>query len=174
MPEPSSSIEIFKLTLAEFATDFGPWLAPGAIFVSAIIAAIVAVTAILQQRAIARKRAMIDALLKKNWDPRYIELRREFVRLRDDRGALLEAAKVENQAGADASAIRSILNDYEITALGIKRGILDETIFRLWVKTVFLNDCDKLRPFIAEIRLRSPRVYVELEELAEKWVKQQA
>lgn len=115
---------------------------------------------------------MIDALLTKNWDPDYIKARREFVRLRDDRAALLEAAKAENQEGADASTIRSILNDYEITALGIKRGILDEKIFKLWFRNSFLGDHEKLKSYIEEIRQRNPQVYVELEELADKWNRQ--
>lgn len=115
---------------------------------------------------------MIDALLTKNWDRDYIKIRREFVRLRDDRDALLEAAKEHNQAGKDASAIRSILNDYEITALGIKRGILDEKIFKLWYKTSFLKDYESMRAYIAEIRQRNPQVYVEMEELADKWKNQ--
>jgi hypothetical protein len=52
--------------------------------------------------------------------------------LRGDRNASLEAAKEENQAEQDASAIRIILNDYEITAIGIKRDILDESVFEPW------------------------------------------
>lgn len=170
MPVPASST--IGVTLAEFAASYGPWLIPGAIVVSALIGATVAVLAIWHQRAIARKRAMIDALLTKNWDRDYIKIRREFVRLRDDRDALLEAAKEHNQAGKDASAIRSILNDYEITALGIKRGILDEKIFKLWYKTSFLKDYESMRAYIAEIRQRNPQVYVEMEELADKWKNQ--
>lgn len=167
MPEPSSST--LTDTLAEIATNFGPWLIPGAIVGSALIGATVAVLAIWHQRAIARKRAMIDALLTKNWDRNYIEARSEFVRLRDDRAALLEAAKLANAEGDDASTIRSILNDYEITALGIKRGILDEKIFKLWFRTSFLDDHEKLKSYIEEIRRRNRRAYVELEELADKW-----
>ena len=155
-------------TLIELAKSYGPWFVPGAILVSAFIAAAAAVLAIWHQRVIAKKRAMIEALLKKNWDQDYIRARKEFVRLREDRGALLEAAKQVDQSGDDASVIRSILNDYEITALGIKRGILDEEIFKLWFKTSFLEDHDKLRPFIEEIRQRNPRVFIELEQLASK------
>lgn len=155
----------------EWADANGPWLVPGAILVSAIIGATVAVVAIWHQRLIARKRAMIDNLLQKNWDEDYIKIRRAFVRLREDTDALLDAAKEDNQSREDASAIRSILNDYEITALGIKCGILDEKIFRLWFETSFLNDYEKLRPFIVTIRLQNSRYFVEMEQLAKKWKK---
>lgn len=169
MSEPYNPIESVTIALSEFGTEFGPWLSPGAILISGLVAAIVAIVAIWQQRAIARKRAMIEALLRKNWDRDYIKIRKEFVRIRDDRAALLEAAKEENQSGDDASAIRSILNDYEITALGIKRGILDEAIFKLWCKNTFLTDCEKTRPFIEEIKLRHRQAFVESQELARKW-----
>lgn len=167
MPESASSSLSF--TFADFAANYGPLLVAGAIVISAIIGASVAVLAIMQQRAIARKRAIIEALLTKNWDRDYIEIRRKFVKLRENKDAILDAAKVGNQAGEDASAIRSILNDYEITALGIKRDILDERIFKLWFKTNFLVDHEKMRPFIEVIRQRNPRAFVELEELSDKW-----
>jgi hypothetical protein len=166
MPEPTLSD-----VLANIGMSYGPWLTAGAILLSAIIGASVAVLAIAHQRGIARKRSIIDNLLRKNWDKDYIQIRKDFVRLREDRDALLEAAKQDNQSGDDASVIRSILNDYEIIALGIRRDILDERIFKLWFKTTFLNDYEKMRPFVAEVRQRNRRAFVELEGLAEKWKK---
>ena len=158
MPEPSC-----------LTAGIGLWLVPGAILISGTIAATVAIVAILQQRAIARKRAIIDNIFNRIWDKDYIENRKTFVKLRNDPSNLLDVAKELNQAGNDAVAIRSILNDYEATALGIKLGILDGKIYELWFKTSFLRDCQAMRPYIESIRQNNPKAYVELQGLAKKW-----
>ena len=63
------------------------------------------------------------------------------------------------------------MNDYELTALGIHQGILDEEFYKKWFMGSYLKDYKAVRPFIKEIREAENRdaIYSEFEKLAVKW-----
>ncbi len=65
-------------------------------------------------------------------------------------------------------AIRRVLNEFEIIAIGIHRGALDYTIYEHWSKTMIKNYFAKGLPYIAEIRAQQgvQTYYQEFEALA--------
>lgn len=65
-------------------------------------------------------------------------------------------------------AIRRVLNEFEIIAIGIHRGALDYTIYEHWSKTMIKNYFAKGLPYIAEIRAQHgvQTYYQEFEALA--------
>jgi hypothetical protein len=72
----------------------GPWLSPqGAVLLSAASAALFAIVAMWVQWRIARKRATLDTLVKKEWDRDYIEAKKAFNRIRDSSEGFLPTAQ---------------------------------------------------------------------------------
>jgi hypothetical protein len=134
---------------------YGPWLTVGAILISATIAALIALHSLEEQRKIARKRATLDMLARKEWDRDYIEARAEFVKLRDVPDGLEMWSRREHQDSPQAINIRNTLNDYELIAVGIKEGILDQELYKRWFKTSFVKDWRAAREYVREIRAQA-------------------
>lgn len=149
------------------------WLVPIAILLSACIGAFVAVHAIGTQQKIARKRATLDLLSRKEWDNDFVDAKRRFNRLRDsgeDIGVFATAARKQLE-DANFDMIRNILNDYELIAVGIAGEILDEDLYKLWFRSALVKDYEKSRGFIVNIRKLEnvPEYYSEFEVLAKRW-----
>jgi hypothetical protein len=96
------------------------------------------------QTRIGRARLTFTTLNHNNWDQDYIANRSAFVEVREAGNVILYATNHRSDAGLDSllqgqwggisrdefkkrqSIIRSILNNHENLAIGIRRGILDE------------------------------------------------
>lgn len=67
-----------------------------------------------------------------------------------------------------------MLNHYEILAIGVREGIIDEPIYRRWFQTGFVRDWEAASDLISRLR-KDPDVYnrqavfIELEELGSRW-----
>lgn len=148
-----------------------PWLTAIAILLSAVIGAAVALRSIREQRSIARKRATIDLLARKEWDKSYLEARKNFNRLRDDSAGLVHWASISHDSTDEKSVIRDTLNDYELIAIGIKEDILDERVYKRWFRSTLINDWEQAEAYIMEVRRNTsaPKIFCEFEELAKKW-----
>ncbi|MEX2375766.1 MAG: DUF4760 domain-containing protein [Dehalococcoidia bacterium] len=133
--------------------------------------ATVAVLSIRAQRNLAKKRATLDMLAQKEWDRDYIEARAEFIKLRDANSGLEFWADKEHKNSPQSNVIRNTLNDYELIAVGIKEGILDEDLYKRWFKTSFLKDMRMAKNYIAAIRQEAgtDAIFAEAEWLAQKW-----
>lgn len=151
----------------------GPGFPVWAIFVSAAAILIAAALGAWWQRYIHRQNMTFSTLMDQLWDGDYIEQRAAFIRVRDEEPAdtLVKAGTKEEESSVNATALRSILNNYELIALGIHCGVLDETIFRRYFKSTTVSDYERVKPYIDEVRKRYPRVYTEYEALYEKWRK---
>lgn len=160
---------------APLALSFGPWLSAGAIILSACIGGVIALFSINEQRKIARRRATLDMLVKKEWDREYAQARAKFIKLRNSELGLGMWATKDHHGSEQYLLINSVLNDYEIIALGIRKQILDEEFYKLWFRTSFLKDYNAARPFIEELRTNISRtnvIFKELEALAVRWEKE--
>lgn len=157
--------------IVQSGSSYGPWITFGAILISAIIGACVALRSISEQRRIARKRATLDILVQKEWDSDYIAARAEFVKLRDGPDGLDFWAQNQHKNSPQTVNIRNTLNDYELIAIGIKEDILDEELYKRWFKTSFLRDWRAAQGFIREIRrqLNTPTLFTEMDWLAQRW-----
>lgn len=136
-------------------------------------------------------------LTEKLWDNDYIKASNEFYVLMADQKKLMayyelcmEARKArlsgttvertkEEQAKLDAaqqsiSHVRSILNDRELVAIGIRERTYDDAIYRRWWFSTYIQEWQKAQAFV--LRLRNDEhvaakgaSYSEMEALANRW-----
>ena len=121
-------------------------------------------------RAIARRRATLDIVLSEETDATHVDQRTQFVKLRD-LGGLAQFAAPAKTTGKEASLIRAVLNRYELVAIGVFSGSLDEKSYKSWCRTTLVKDWKCVKPFVAQLREQSdtPTLYCEMEKLAKKW-----
>src|SRR5579862_2851556 len=103
------------LTQQDIST-YGLWIQSGAIVISAVGIIISNVVT----RRVARRRATLDLIMQEESNPDLIKQRTEFVRLRDA-GHLAQWANPEQTASDKTAVIRSVLNRYEMVAIGIRQ-----------------------------------------------------
>ncbi|MEM9425667.1 MAG: DUF4760 domain-containing protein [Pseudomonadota bacterium] len=157
--------------IVESGPSYGPWLSAGAILVSALIAARMAFLGLREQRKIAKKRATLDMLSRREWDADYLSARTEFNRLKTGPTPLETWVNDEHKNTTQSDCIRTVLNDYELIAVGIREDILDEELYKVWFKTSFLRDYNLSKSYIAAMRKKysSDQIFAELQNLAESW-----
>ena len=117
-----------ELSEKSWIIEYGPLISAGAILLSACVALIIARLNILEQRRISRRRATLDLLSRNEWDSDYLEARNEFVKLKNGSSGLEFWAAKEHENTPQIAVIRSVLNDYELIAVGIEEDILDEEL----------------------------------------------
>jgi hypothetical protein len=106
------------------------------------------------------------------WDEDYQKYRKTFIEIRDGEQAKITAiAQKAAQATDDASAVRTIMNDYELVAIGIRLKILDENFLHSFSRKTTLLDFDKMKPYIDETRRINDNdaIYAEFEKLVTRW-----
>lgn len=110
-------------------------------------------------------------LARKEWDKDYIEARAEFVKLRDAPDGLGFWARPDHKNSPQTITIKNTLNDYELIAVGIREGILDEDLYKRWFKTAFLKDWEAARPFVNAVRVlaKSDAIFSEADWMASRW-----
>lgn len=142
----------------------------GTVFVG-IIAALIAVWGVFTQRAIASRRATIDFIARSEADHDLMAARKTFITLAKTSG-LFPYAAIEKEGTPETEVIRIVLNEFELVAIGIQRGILDYTIYRRWMKSEAERYWNHALPFITELRrrLNNRDIYREFEVL-QGWLK---
>lgn len=142
----------------------------GTVFVGCV-AALVAVWGVFTQRAIAARRATIDFIARSEADHDLMAARKRFIGLAKA-GGLSPYAAIDKEGSPETEAIRIVLNEFELVAIGIQRGILDYTIYSRWSKYEAIRYWNHALPFISELRTRlhSNDIYREFEVL-QNWLK---
>jgi hypothetical protein len=110
----------------------------------------------------------LDLLVGIQTNTHWREDRKKFIDLRDSQSGLKPYAK---QASEDCLAIKGILNRYELIAIGIQHGILDENMYKKYQKGTLIKDYRQSAAFIEEERIENPKYWVEMQRLAEKFEK---
>ncbi len=71
------------------------------------------------------------------------------------------------------TSIRSVLNDRELMAIGIREGTFDETIYRRWWHSTYVKEWKESSALVARMRSDASgpgaAAYSEMELLARKW-----
>jgi Domain of unknown function (DUF4760) len=139
-----------------------------AVFITAGVAAGIAIWGVLSQRAIARRRATIDLIAKNEADHDLITGYQKFVELAIDPKGLAIWADQSNEKTPETQSIRLILNQYELVAIGIQLGILDFKLWQRWGRSTTIRTWKHAAPFAAKLRdrLENPAIFHEFEELA--------
>lgn len=148
----------------------GLWLSPVAIFISAIIARHVALSSIEKQREIQAKKATLDLIAAQEVDREFIEAKSDFNEQRDKPSGFKRFAE-DPPSGKILANVRLVLNRYELIAVGIEQGILDEAFYKSWFQNSLLKDYRASLVLISDIRDKENNrvIYTKFERLAKKW-----
>ena len=140
----------------------------GATFLMGFVAALIAIAGVLTQRAIARRRATFDHIAKTEADADVIKARRTFIQLAKANGGLAKWAAEEHERSEEVQNIKLILNDFELIAIGIQRGIIDLEFYKRWYKSGVTRHWSHAYPFVAALRNRTGNnmLFHEFEQLA--------
>jgi hypothetical protein len=162
---------------------------PAAVLLSTIIASTVAIVSIHNNRATTKLRETYSKINAFNWDQDVIEARKIFTEIKQKLTNPQEIAKychpLQQVTGDNPSnytqkldshekisgLLRSIANDYEFMALGIKMDILDEEFVYRAARGALIRDWAALSPLVIAYRQRhnSQLVYIEFEGLTHAW-----
>lgn len=157
------------------AWDYVMTHAPAAVIISGLIALYVANRSIKSQREITRLRETFATIDKGIRDGDFIKSRTEFknvkLKLAQDGENIAKYHKPTKDIDiTSATYIRTILNDYENLALGMRYGILDEEYLFRWTRTMLITDWNDLMPLVTAYRSDgAPNAYIEFEGVATAW-----
>ncbi|WP_374393180.1 DUF4760 domain-containing protein [Sphingopyxis sp.] len=159
-------------TLAEWK-DAAP--ATGAII--ALLSALVALGVFHYTRKVNRRRATLDMVLKTFMDDSGRERYNKFKTLMhrhkdcDDAFDIMAFADPDSPITEERQILRAQINEYELIALGIRRSLFDEKIYKLWFQNQFVRDFESLEDFISKVREKRPSVFCEYVWLYNRWKK---
>lgn len=139
-----------------------------AIFVTAVVAGLIAIWGIITQRVISRRAETLQYFSRVDNDQDMINARKKFVELTTDGKALMKYANPKKYDTDEASALRLVLNENERLAIAIQFGVLDREFVRRNVRGVLIRDWELSAPFVYKLRAEvdNPAIYHEFEDLA--------
>lgn len=145
-----------------------------AIVFSALLAASIAVHSIKTQRAIARRRATLDVILKLESEPDYQKSAATFRDVRDSNSGL--AGLIENKSPSQREKeellhIINFLNHYELIFCGIRRDTLDELFYFIWFQGPVIKHWEQAKDFVVKARERDndDEICKQFQVFAESW-----
>lgn len=153
--------------LLRFWALYGSAITGGAVIVSALCA----ITVILANRTIARKRATLDLILHIESDGDLIDARNKMIDLKKSTNRSGVYGTEDKRDSDEAKAIRTTLNIDELVAVQIVEGVIDERVYRRWFNKAFIDDYKSMTGYIEAVReyKKNPNVFRELELLAKRW-----
>lgn len=171
---------LFTPEAANDAQTVDPEIRSGILAAGAVVFGVgVALVSLAFQRDLARKQSTISLLNRNVWDEDCIKAVRTFIQLgthegQDGRGQPegLEYWTNPRHRGSEQSrAINAVLNDYEMMALGIRRGIIDEDFFKSFARSAVISHWNIAASFIEELRRQrgNERLFIEFQGLVEAW-----
>jgi hypothetical protein len=149
------------------ATDLAQLITTGI----AIVAAVIAVVSIRDQRGIARRRAALDFFLKTQMDDTGIKLYNDFKRIAP---GIAAAVSMESfVTTADHERVRAFLNICELIAVGINERVFSERVSYAYWGDVLPWSYQAAEPLIKYVRQRpgdgTAATYRDLEKVATAW-----
>lgn len=123
------------------------------------------------QHKLAARRATLDFISKFEVHNRqWIELREKFALLRGQ-NQLAEIANPRDEDRGETIRIATFLNHFELVAVAIKHGILDEEIYKDWFRSAYIRAWEDAHSFVIELRRTKDedKLFAEFEKLAIEW-----
>ena len=122
---------------------------------------------IQKNEATAKKRAIVDHIIKQREDAVLDEVFRDLYRLRDEKKKVSEYTK-------DPENFRKVLyalDTMEFTAVGIRLGAFDEDVYKELQCTKVIKTWESVSGFVMELRNEKQlqTLYQDLEHLANRW-----
>lgn len=133
-------------------------------FVTAVIAAWLALQSIENAREIARRKATLDLIEKTESSEHYRDLIETFHRIKTENLLPHMVDKSVTPLLPERGALIDYLNHYELVAISIRNGVLDADMYRLWMQTAFVDTWNDSAQWIQAIRMRgrsaeAPKAY---------------
>ncbi|MBJ7412503.1 MAG: DUF4760 domain-containing protein [Phenylobacterium sp.] len=156
--------------MPEAETTFWVFNEVSAVLVTAALAAVIAIWGIISQRGITARQTTLEFIRNSESDEDMIAARATFWRLsRDPAGLGPWAAQPLTD---EFKHVRTVLNEYEMIAIGIQRGILDDELYRRWYKSGVIRAWNHAAPFVLARRnsTGNEALWHEFEEMA-RWYK---
>ena len=148
-------------------------LTPYAILVSAASGALVVLYGLRRQWRIASLRSMLQFATEHEVHSEYwAQTRQKAEKLLDAEEHDIEYWKTQIQEGGpDMPTIRAFLNHYELVAIGIQHGIIDEPFYSEWARTVLVRHWEISADYVDAVRQVTAKQSAlrEFQDLAEKW-----
>lgn len=175
--QPEIIVRVVEVPRAQPA--YIPFLAPGVTLLAATVASIIAIVALRNTRSVARQKATLDLIEKRESTEHYRDLSRTFFELQKGPGFQHLTAPSD----ADRPTRKKVfdyLNHYEIIAIGLRQNILDEKIYRAWMEGAFVRDWNAAADFIQRERWKCDEagewhyrssIYENYEHIAHQWSK---
>ena len=150
-PATSAAANKIVLCVAEAQSGLAPYLTPLVALLSLAVTAGIALRALHNTRAVARQKATLDLIEKRESTDHYRAISRNFFELQKGAGFmhLVDPAPSDKDS---RKAVFDYLNHYEIISIGIRQDILDEKIYRAWMEGAFVRDWNAAAEFIQRER----------------------
>lgn len=133
---------------------------------------LVAVISVVSARIIARRKQTIDALMASRTDTNLQDGLECVSAIHHKEDANLRAyAKPERRKDPEVDKLLFVLNHWEYVAIGVRKGIYDDDMFRIANQGTVTQLYDRARPFIEALRehYQRPMIFIEFETLAARW-----
>jgi len=151
--------------------------APAAGAIIAAVSVTVAFIAFIYTRRANRRRATLDMVMKTLLDDA-VEAKykafRALVRKDQDTSDPFKIASLAEEAALgteDRGTVNHQLNIYELMALGIRRGLFDESFYKRWYHNQFMMDYEGAADFVNALQVGKSSLYCEAKALYAKWLK---
>lgn len=123
-----------------------------AIFVTALIATVIAIWGVITQRIVSRRTATLEYFSRIDNDKDLIDARKTFSAITKSGSDLIEFAEPNKFDSDESWALRLILNENERLAIGIQFGVLDRHFVARHARGVLIRDWELSAPFIYKLR----------------------
>jgi hypothetical protein len=146
----------------------GFWVQTGAL----IISAVGALWLIHSTERSEKQRATIDLTLQQENTPELMSAQ-AFITNLHRKGEKNFPRFLADRNSHGYKQILRVLNNYEFIAAAVRKGALDEDIYKRMQRTLLLQDWDALRGFITQLQLvdNQPTLFAEWAWLAQRWKK---
>lgn len=126
-----------------------------AVIGAAATAAAFALWGIFSQRDITARQTTIQYIRDGERDHDMEGSIRLFHELARKPEGLAKWAAEEHSQSDETRAIRMVLNEYELVAIGIERGILDDITYRRWHRSAVIRNWRLAAPYVFAVRSRT-------------------
>jgi hypothetical protein len=136
----------------------------------AIVAVFMSYRTIQAGRHNAKATVTFQHIAKLQHDAAVIDARLK-VRAAIQTGNIGQWALPGQEASPTAVALVALLNDFEIMAIGIKRGIVDCNLYRQWCEKGAIKFWQDVLPFVTALRTewKNRKIYLNVEEMIDEW-----
>ena len=128
--------------------DWRIYITPVLVFASAIIAFV----AMLNARRVAREKATLDLIEKVESGDHYRNIVQVFSELKLGGGFAHLSNPVTDADRRTRRCVNDYLNHYELVSIGILKGMLEEGVYRAWMRGPFVRDWNAAADFIQRER----------------------